>query len=65
MRGEGGCDRGMGWLEKGGRGGGWLMEGEMKGLFEKMKDDVLMGMVGERMNEEGLVGVIGKLVKGG
>ena len=65
LRGKGRWERGVKSVEKNLKGGKWLIEGDIKGLFEKIEDNVVIEIMKGRIGEERFVGVIGKLVNGG
>ena len=65
MRGKRRWDRGLRDIEKRFRGRKWFVEGEIKGLLEKIEENVLIGSLGKGIGDDRFVRVMGKLLNGG
>ena len=52
-------------LQKGGSGTRWFIEGDIKGFFDNINHDVLIGILGERINDERFLRLIRKFLKAG
>lgn len=60
-----GCHTAMASLQKGGSGTRWFIEGDIKGFFDNINHDVLIGILGERINDERFLRLIRKFLKAG
>ena len=52
-------------LQKGGTGARWFIEGDIKGFFDNINHDVLIGILAERINDERFLRLIRKFLKAG
>ena len=60
-----GCHTAMASLQKGGTGARWFIEGDIKGFFDNINHDVLIGILAERINDERFLRLIRKFLKAG